>query len=166
MKKITNEELSKAFRFWRLKYPGLETEGFVAPYLSDQIKCFVSGEQSWLKLTRESLFLSAKTVSKKLKVSRAAYAKYEECELRGSVTLATLAKAAEAMDCELVYAIRPKNKKKYSEMIWKLLEEHAVLHPWIQACNPNRRSSALASVATNLMANAKFRKKMNWSQNS
>ena len=64
-----------------------------------------------------------------LDVARAAYSKYEDCEERGSIRLATLAKAAEAMDCELVYAIRPKSKKYFSNIILGKLLPQSQLHP-------------------------------------
>ena len=41
---------------------------------------------------------------------------------RARLSLTTLAKAAEAMDCELAYAIRPKNKKYFSSIIWEILD--------------------------------------------
>ena len=122
------------------------------------------GDQGWLKTTRKGLFLSAATVAKKLTVARAAYSKYEECEERGSITLATLAKAAEAMDCELVYAIRPKNKKSFSNIIWETLLPQSQLHPWIKKCDPKKRGEALAHVADKLMNDSNFRKKQCWSQ--
>jgi DNA-binding XRE family transcriptional regulator len=94
MKKFTDEELRKAFKIWLTNYSGKEDEEVLGPFLHDQIKPFVFGKQGWLKKARKGLFLSAQTVAEKLKVSRAAYSKYEECEERGSVTLATLANAA------------------------------------------------------------------------
>ena len=122
------------------------------------------GDQGWLKTTRKGLFLSAATVATKLKVTRAAYSKYEECEERGSITLATLAKAAEAMDCELVYAIRPKNKKHFANIIWEILLPTSQIHPWIKKCDPKRRGDALAHIADKFMNDSDFRKKQGWSQ--
>ncbi len=164
MNKLTDEELKRAFRYWLTKYTARELEEPLGSFLSEKIKPFVIGDQGWLKTARKGLFLSAATVADKLKVARAAYSKYEECEERGSITLATLAKAAEAMDCELVYAIRPKNKKYFSSIIWEILLPAALLHPWIKKCDPKKRGMALAHVAEKLMNDPKFRTKQRWSQ--
>lgn len=164
MKKLTEEELKKAFRYWLMKYTAREAEEPLGPFLSEKIKPFVVGNQSWLKTARKGLFLSAATVADKLKVARAAYSKYEECEEKGSITLATLAKAAEAMDCELVYAIRPKSKKYFSNIIWEILSTQSQLHPWIKKCNPKKRGEALAFIAIKYMSDPKFRVQQGWSQ--
>ena len=164
MKKLTDEELRKAFRYWLMKYTAREAEEPLRPFLSEKIKPFVIGEQGQLKTARKGLFLSAATVAAKLKVARAAYSKYEECEERGAVTMATLAKAAEAMDCELVYAIRPKSKKNFSNIIWAILLPPSLLHPWIKKCDPKKRGEALAHIANKFMNDPGFRKKQGWSQ--
>ena len=164
MKKLTDEELRKAFRYWLIKYTAKEAEEPLGPFLSEKIKPFVIGDQGWLKTARKGLFLSAATVAEKLKVARAAYSKYEECEERGSITLATLAKAAEAMDCELVYAIRPKSKKYFSNIIWEVLLPTSLLHPWIKKCDQKKRGEALAHIADKFMNDPGFRKKQGWSQ--
>jgi hypothetical protein len=41
-------------------------------------------------------------------VKRQSYAQFENAEERGSITLASLRRAAEAMDCELVYFVAPR----------------------------------------------------------
>jgi transcriptional regulator with XRE-family HTH domain len=164
MKKLTDDELTKAFRIWLMKYSAKEAEEALAPYLAEKIKPFAIGDPSWLKAARKGLFLSAATVAEKLKVARAAYSKYEECEERGSITLATLAKAAEAMDCELVYAIRPRNKKYFSNIIWGILLPSVSLHPWIKKCDQKKRAAALAHIAVKFMNDPEFRKKQRWSQ--
>ena len=164
MKKLTDEELKKAFRYWFLKYTAREAEALLSPFLSEKIKPFAIGDQGWLKTARTGLFLSAAAVAENLNVARAAYSKYEECEERGSITLSTLAKAADAMDCELVYAIRPKNKKHFSSIIWEKLLPPSLLHPWLKKCDPKKRGEALAFIATKHMSDPEFRKKQEWSQ--
>jgi transcriptional regulator with XRE-family HTH domain len=41
-------------------------------------------------------------------IKRQSYAQFERAEERGSITMASLRRAAEAMDCELVYFIAPR----------------------------------------------------------
>ena len=164
MKKLTDEELGKAFNIWIKSYTSSEVDDALRPFLNDRIKAFVPGHQGWLKKARNGLFLSAAAVSKKAKVSRAAYSKYEDCEEKGSITLATLANAAKAMDCELVYAIRPKSKKYFSQTIWTKLLRQGLLHPWIKKCDQKRRAEGLAYVLNKLMNDSKFRREQGWSQ--
>jgi len=164
MKKITDEEINHAFKMWHLHYSGKVHETTLTPYLSDQIKPYVPHQTGWLRKTREGLFLSTEGVAQKLKVSRAAYSKYEEHEEKGSITLATLAKAAESMDCELVYALRPKNKKHFSQIIFAKLLPQSLLDPWIRNCDQRRRSVGLVAVLKRFMNDSKFRKEQGWSQ--
>ena len=164
MNKLTDEELRRAFNAWKLKHYPTENEEFLESFLSKDLKATSEFSKGWLRKARNGLFLSAKTVAEKLNVSRAAYAMYEESEISGSITLGTLAKAAEAMDCELVYAIRPKNRKTFSEIIWSKLLPMAKIHPWIKNCDQRRRGDALAAIAFKYMTDAQFRKKQNWTQ--
>lgn len=164
MKKLTDDELQKAFTIWLNDYAARETEGVLAPFLNDQIKSYSHNQQGWLKTARKALFLSADTVASKLKVARSAYSKYEESEEKGVITLTTLARAAEAMNCELVYAIRPKNKKYFSQIIWEKLLPFAISHPWIKTCDQKRRGHGLAFIVKQLMNSPKFRRERGWSQ--
>jgi transcriptional regulator with XRE-family HTH domain len=51
-------------------------------------------------------------------VSRQTYAQYEEAEARGTISLATLERAAAAMDCEFVYFVVPSasSGRSYAEL--------------------------------------------------
>lgn len=57
---------------------------------------------------REAVGLTQAQVSEKAGVKRQSYAQFETAEERGSITLASLRRAAEAMDCELVYYVAPR----------------------------------------------------------
>lgn len=164
MKKFSDDEFKKAFLTWYPNYEPREADKSVSPFLVGAMPAFVPQEKSWLRMARTSLFLSVADVAKKLDVSKAAYSKYEESEANGAISLATLARAAEAMDCELVYAIRPKHKKTFSEIIWSKLLGRALKHPWLQKCDQKRRAGALAGIAKQLMSESGFRKEMGWSQ--
>lgn len=63
----------------------------------------------WLQAVREGLGLSQTAVSQKLKTSRQAYADLERAEARGAISLKTLERAAEAIGCELVYFVLPRD---------------------------------------------------------
>lgn len=64
--------------------------------------------RGWLRAVREALGLAQGGVAEKLAVTRQAYADYEAAEARGTITLNSLQRAAEAMECELVYFLVPR----------------------------------------------------------
>jgi len=62
----------------------------------------------WIATLRAALGMSAAQLAERLGVSRAAVYKLEQREKGGNVTLKQLDKAAEALECEVVYALIPK----------------------------------------------------------
>jgi predicted DNA-binding mobile mystery protein A len=64
--------------------------------------------RGWLRAARVSIGLSQGRVAKKLGVTRQGFGQMEEGENRGTISLGALQRAAEAMDCELVYFLIPK----------------------------------------------------------
>jgi transcriptional regulator with XRE-family HTH domain len=164
MHKITAQEINKAFQIWYTQYKFKDVERKLEPFLQDSIKPLCLNKIGWLEQSRNSLFLSGNTVAEKLNISRAAYAKYEESERKGTISLATLARAADVMDCELVYAIRPKRRKSFSKMIWQKLLTQSLMHPWLNSCDQKKRYLALAEIAKRYMQDPVFRRAQCWSQ--
>jgi predicted DNA-binding mobile mystery protein A len=64
--------------------------------------------QGWVRAIRDSLGLTAAQLARRLGVRQSSVADLEKNEAEGRITLATLRRAAEAMDCTLVYALVPK----------------------------------------------------------
>jgi len=64
--------------------------------------------RTWLREIRMALGISAPEVAKKLGISRSEIFRGEEREEARSISLATLERQAEAMECRLVYAVIPK----------------------------------------------------------
>lgn len=62
----------------------------------------------WIRTVRTALGMSASQLAKRLGVTQQAVTNTERNERNGTVSLATLAKVAEALDCELVIELRPK----------------------------------------------------------
>lgn len=62
----------------------------------------------WIRTVRTALGMSASQLAKRLGVTQQAVANTERNERNGTVSLCTLAKVAEALDCELVVELRPK----------------------------------------------------------
>jgi transcriptional regulator with XRE-family HTH domain len=88
----------------------------------------------WLMAARRAQFLSVTRLASQLGVSRAAYRKLESSEEAGTISLANLKRSAQAMDCELVYAIRPKSRKLFSHSVWEILMAAARLPTVHHAC--------------------------------
>jgi len=164
MTKLSDKELRRAYFRWLSRYESRSTDLAVVPFLAEDVRSYKTGEVGWLKKAREALFLSADSIAATIVVIRAAYSKYEECETRGAITLETLSRAAEAMDCELVYAIRPKSKTRFSFLIWEALLTRASVHPWLKKCDQRRRGEALAARAIDVMNDSEFRRQQGWSQ--
>ena len=67
----------------------------------------------WLRAIRQALELSHAAVSARLKLSPQAIQGYENAEKNDAITLATLRRAAAALDCELVVALVPKGGRTF-----------------------------------------------------
>src|SRR4051812_11957286 len=62
----------------------------------------------WVRTIRESLGMTLRQLAQRMRVSHGTVAGIEEREGSGTVTLGTLRRAADAMDCELVYFLLPR----------------------------------------------------------
>ena len=70
--------------------------------------------RGWIRAVRETLGMSAGQLANRLDVSRAAVYKLEEREASRAVSLKQLDKAADAMDCDVFYAIVPRSTLEQS----------------------------------------------------
>ena len=68
--------------------------------------------RGWLRAIREALGMTTGQMAKRLGVSQPRVIALEKDEQRGAVTLETLRRAAEALDCTLVYALAPTSPSK------------------------------------------------------
>jgi predicted DNA-binding mobile mystery protein A len=75
----------------------------------------------WLRAIREALGITLNQVGKNMRATRQRIKNFEDAERQDRITLASLRRVAEAMGCELVYAIVPK-----SGTIVELAEKQAV----------------------------------------
>jgi len=65
----------------------------------------------WIAAIRKCLGMSAHQLAKRIGIARQSVSELEARERDGSITLKSLRKAAEAMDCQLVYALIPQKGK-------------------------------------------------------
>ena len=68
--------------------------------------------EGWIQYMRTALGLTLSELGRLAGVSTASVAQAERREVEGQVSLSTLKKMAEAMECELVYAFVPKKDMK------------------------------------------------------
>lgn len=71
--------------------------------------------RGWLKAIREALGMTTRQYSARLGVSQPRVVLLEKGEAEGTLTLESLRRAAEALDCELVYVIVP--RKPLTQML-------------------------------------------------
>jgi predicted DNA-binding mobile mystery protein A len=64
----------------------------------------------WIKALRQSLGLTAVAFGRRLKVRQQSATELEDSERAGTITLASLRRAANALDADLVYAVVPRKK--------------------------------------------------------
>lgn len=64
-------------------------------------------KKGWINLIRTALGISSRQLAKRMMVNQSRIIQIEIAEQNKSITLKTLTKAAEAMDCKLVYAFVP-----------------------------------------------------------
>lgn len=156
------EQIAHAYRIWLQTYEHVAADESVAPFLRDDIK--KPTKQGWLRTARCALLLSGSEMAGRLGISRAAYAKFEKNEVLGSITLDSLQRAAEAMDCELVYAIRPKKRVRFSDTIWASVLTKALPVLKKRSSPPHMRGNALAAVVKTLLQDSRFRRQNNWTE--
>jgi predicted DNA-binding mobile mystery protein A len=63
--------------------------------------------RGWIRAIREALGMTLADLGRRLNVTKQAVLQMETSEADGSIRLATLRRAAEALDCTLVYALVP-----------------------------------------------------------
>ncbi len=78
----------------------------------------------WLKSVRNSLGLTTRQLAELMKTNPSGISKLEINEIKKTASLKSLATAAAAMDCELVYAIVPKSPNRTLD---EILDQKALL---------------------------------------
>ncbi|MCB0326951.1 MAG: mobile mystery protein A [Bdellovibrionales bacterium] len=65
--------------------------------------------KGWIRAIREVLGMNARQLAERIGLKQTHITRFEQGEIRGSVTIQTLEKIAHALDCRFVYAFVPKN---------------------------------------------------------
>ncbi|MGH8683526.1 MAG: mobile mystery protein A [Burkholderiales bacterium] len=72
------------------------------------LRNFQPPRRGWIHAIRSALGLTTRQMARRLKISQPAYRDSEAHESAGSVSLTQLRRIADAMDCDLVYAVVPR----------------------------------------------------------
>jgi predicted DNA-binding mobile mystery protein A len=70
---------------------------------------FAAPPKGWIKAVREALGMSQTDLARRMQVAQATVVAAERSEAGGKIQLDTLRRVADAMDCELVYALVPRH---------------------------------------------------------
>src|SRR5258707_5545247 len=73
---------------------------------------FTPPVRGWMKAVREALGMSTAQLAKRLRIKQPSIIALEKSEAKGTIELATLRRMAEALECNLVYALVPKKPLK------------------------------------------------------
>ena len=76
--------------------------------LRQQVGLFLVPNAGWVRAIRNALGMSAEQLASRMNVSTTSVRSMEANERTGRVQLATLQRAADALDCDLVYALVPR----------------------------------------------------------
>jgi transcriptional regulator with XRE-family HTH domain len=127
---LTKRQVEEAFRMWRLGNSPQATAdmlietafapnrnpalffGDIKPYQA------ILEKTGWLKIARTALMLSTNEVAKRKGCAKSSYTRIERDEMKGSITLATMREAAQAMGCEFVYFLRPVPSASFAREVW------------------------------------------------
>jgi predicted DNA-binding mobile mystery protein A len=64
--------------------------------------------KGWIRAIRDALGMSSKQLARRVSLRSQSIDDWEKAEANGSIQLKTLSRAADALDCTLVYALIPK----------------------------------------------------------
>jgi len=75
-------------------------------------QALVRPPRGWVKAIREALGMTTAQLGKRLGVSQPRIVVLEKAEASGAITLESLRRAADALDCQFVYAVVPRTSLK------------------------------------------------------
>ncbi len=71
----------------------------------------------WVKTLREALNMTAEQLANRLNLSRARIVQLENAEIHDAITVRSLKEAANALECEFIYAIIPKDNNTLENIV-------------------------------------------------
>jgi predicted DNA-binding mobile mystery protein A len=88
---------------------GIQLQGLDEPIVAMQAtrRAIKRPTAGWLKAVRQACGETVASIASKIGISRQAYSRFEEREARGTISVENLERAANALDCDLVYFLLP-----------------------------------------------------------
>ena len=122
------------------------------------LDAFTVPNRGWIRAIREALGMSGAQLARRLGVATQSLADLERSEASGTVQLKTLRRAAEALDCTLVYALVPNGsledtveRRARAVAIEQLAAIGHTMDLEAQGLTPERREEQIADyIATHL----------------
>lgn len=153
---MTEKEMSLAKQEFYLRYHRhQETDELLEPFLN------VKHTTGWLVRVRKASFLSQEAVAKRMGIKTPSYGRLELQEAR---VLTSLADAAAAMDCELVYAIRPKDRQSFMMRTWNAL--YPLVKDFKNIETAGNKSLRLAYLVNMMLYHPQVRRTKGWVRNT
>jgi transcriptional regulator with XRE-family HTH domain len=151
------------YNYWLKVSPSKKIDLDLRPFLSAEID---STTCDWIWRARAAQCLSTGEVATRLNLSRSNYWRLETGEQKGSISIRSLRKVAKALNCELVYAIRPKCRRTFTEIIWSTILPIAEKHPWVKVepRNEQQKYFALRSTLERVYMDARLRRALGWNK--
>lgn len=116
--------------------------------------------EGWIRSVRKALGMSGPQLARRLDLSRSQVTQMERMEADDRITLKQLRRVAEALDCELVYALAPRHPvqqtlQKRAEQLARTLLGRAHTHMVLEAqqLTPAQQEKEVAREATRLLNN-------------
>lgn len=73
--------------------------------------------RGWVRAVREALGLNGRQMAERMTIARSHVSQIEDAEARGAVSIRTLQRAADALGCDLVYALVPRDGKTLETLV-------------------------------------------------
>jgi len=157
MKPLEPREIDHGVYYWRVYYyPHAALDEMAEPFLE------LTPSKHWLRRVREASFWSQSQIAQRMATTKSNYARFELAESQGEITLNQLRRCAEALECELIYGLKSKDRNPFSCRISdKLLAAALKLPPRGQGAF---RISALAGRMRDFMFKPEFRRAQGWAR--
>lgn len=154
MKELTEEQLETAFRFWFGTYQHRQIDREIEKFFN------IEPRRDWLQQIRAAQHFTQQEVSDKMNVHKSTYRELELSEHARTITMASLVKAADAMNCEVVYGLRPKTGQKIARQLWEKIVALYQGEHWVQTKPEHLKARALAATARYKLQDPKIKKKL------
>lgn len=114
--------------------------------------------RGWVRAIRETLGMTGEQLARRLGTNKQRVSRIEQDEARGKLTLTTLRRAAEALDCTLVYALVP--RQSLEQMIQtqagqlahkRLQRSNQMMRLEQQELNPEERAQVLKDLVVEIV---------------